>query len=138
MVSNLFVGVLGAILGVGAWNWLSGDLIAKERESHRDVVKAQAQLITEQNIELEKLEEEKVKSQGILLLCKGVLEAAREEMRAQRAARKKAEKKAARLWMLLKAERKAHYEKSQQLVELRLLNEKLLKELLEQVEHQEK
>ena len=138
MVSNLFVGVLGAILGVGAWNWLAGDLIAKERESHRDVVKAQAQLIAEQNIELEKLEEEKTKSQGILLLCKGVLEAARGEMRAQRAARAKAEKKAARLWMLLKAERKSHYEKSQELVELKLLNEKLSKELLEQVEHQEK
>lgn len=138
MVSNLFVGVLGAVLGVGVWNWLAGDLVAKERETHRDVVKTQAQLIAEQNIELEKLEEEKVKSQGILLLCKGVLEAAREEMRAQRAARKKAEKKAAHLWMLLKAERKAHYEKSQQLVELKLLNEKLSKELLEQVEHQNK
>ena len=138
MVTNLFVGVLGAVLGVGVWNWLAGDLVAKEREAHRDVVKTQAQLIAEQNIEIEKLEEDKVKSQGLLLLCKGVLEAAREEMRAQRAARKKAEKKAARLWMLLKAERKAHYEKSQELVELKLLNGKLSKELIEQVEHQDK
>ena len=138
MVTNLFVGVLGAILGVGAWNWLAGDLVAKEREAHRDVVKTQAQLIAEQNIELEKLEEEKVKSQGLLLLCKGVLEAARDEMSAQRAARKKAEKKAARLWLLLKQERKAHYEKSQRLVEHKLLNEKIYKAFLEQVEPQDK
>ena len=138
MVSNLFVGVLGAVLGVGVWNWLAGDLVAKERETHRDVVKTQAQLIAEQNIELEKLKEEKLEGQGILLLCKGGLEAAREEMRAQRAARKKAEQKVARLWMLLKQERKAHYEKSQQIVELKLLNEKISKELIEQVEHQEK
>ena len=138
MVSNLFVGVLGAVLGVGVWNWLAGDLVAKEREAHRDVVKTQAQFIAEQNIELEKLEEEKVKSQELLLLCKGVLKSLSGEMCAQYAARKKAEKKAARLWMQLKAERKAHYEKSQQLVELNLLNEKLSRELLEQVEHQDK
>lgn len=138
MVSNLFVGVLGAVLGVGVWNWLTGDLVAQEREAYRDAVKTQAQHITEQNIELAKLEVDKVKSQEILQLCKGVLEAAREEMRAQRAARKQAEEKAARLWMLLKAERKAHYEKSQELVELKLLNEKLSKELIEQVERQNK
>ena len=138
MVSNLFVGVLGAVLGVGVWNWLAGDLVAKERETHRDVVKTQAQLIAEQNIELEKLKEEKLEGQGILLLCKAALEAARDALHAQRDAREKAEQKVARLWMLLKQERKAHYEKSQQIVELKLLNEKLSKELLEQVEHQNK
>lgn len=138
MASNLFVGVLGAILGVGAWNWLTGDLIDKERESHRDLVKIQEQFIAEQNIELEKLKEEKLESQGILLLCKVALEAARDELHAQRDAREQAEHKVARLWQLLKAERKAHYEKSQQLVELKLMNEKLSKELIEQVEHQEK
>ncbi len=138
MVSNLFVGVLGAVLGVGVWNWLAGDLVAKERETHRNVVNTQAQLIAEQNIELEKLEGEKLESQGIMLLCKVALEAVRDELHAQRAAREKAEHKVARLWQLLKTERKAHYEKSQQLVELKLLNEKLSKELLEQVEHQNK
>ena len=138
MVTNLFVGVLGAVLGVGVWNWLAGDLVAKEREAHRDVVKTQAQLIAEQNIELEKLKEEKLEGQGILLLCKAALEAARDALHAQRDAREQAEHKVARLWMLLKAERKAHYEKSQELVELKLLNEKLSKELIEQVEHQEK
>ena len=138
MVSNLFVGVLGTVLGVGVWNWLAGDLVAKERETHRDVVKTQAQLIAEQNIELEKLKEEKLEGQGILLLCKAALEAARDALHAQRDAREKAEQKVARLWMLLKQERKAHYEKSQQIVELKLLNEKLSKELLEQVEHQNK
>lgn len=138
MVSNLFVGVLGAVLGVGVWNWLAGDLVAKEREAHRDVVKTQAQFIAEQNIELEKLEEEKLESQGILLLCKGVLEAVRDELLAQRAAREKAEQKVTRLWMLLKQERKAHYEKSQKLLELKLRNEKIYKAFLEQVEPQEK
>ena len=138
MVSNLFVGVLGAILGVGAWNWLAGDLVAKEREAHRDVVTTQAQLIAEQNIELEKLKEEKLEGQGILLLCKAALEAARDALHAQRDAREKAEHKVVRLWQLLKAERKAHYEKSQELVELKLLNEKLSKELIEQVERQNK
>ncbi len=138
MVSNLFVGVLGAVLGVGVWNWLAGDLVAKEREAHRDVVKTQAQFIAEQNIELEKLEEEKLESQGILLLCKGVLEAVRDELHAQRAAREKAEQKVTRLWMLLKQERKAHYEKSQKLLELKLRNEKIYKAFLEQVEPQEK
>lgn len=138
MVTNLFVGVLGAVLGVGVWNWLAGDLVAKERETHRNVVKTQAQLIAEQNIELEKLKEEKLEGQGILLLCKAALEAARDALHTQRDAREKAEQKVARLWQLLKQERKAHYEKSQQIVELKLLNEKLSKELLEQVEHQEK
>lgn len=138
MVSNLFVGVLGAVLGVGVWNWLAGDLVAKERETHRNVVKTQAQLIAEQNIELETLEAEKLESQGIMLLCKVALEAVRDELHAQRAAREKAEQKVTRLWMLLKQERKAHYEKSQKLVELKLRNEKISKAFLEQVEPQEK
>ena len=138
MVSDLFVSVLVGVLVMGVWSWLSGDLVAKERKAHRDDIKAQVQLRKKQNIKLEKLEAEARKDSARLIGCELALSLAKIDIACQRKAREAVDKKVMRLWKLLKQERAAHYEKSQQLVELRLLNEKLSKELIEQVEHQDK
>lgn len=131
MVSNLIAGLLGAVLGAAVWNWC---LLSSAEEGKKTENKTVARL----SARIEKLN----KALSFERSCLGYLRQEAEQLRFEHNCnvdtRKRAEQEVERLSTLLKEEQQENYKKRQELVELQLLNVKLSRELMEQVERQNK
>lgn len=138
MVSNLLIFFLGTILGGAVCYWLSDGLADKERKASEGIAPNPHQPISNPNSEIGSLQNQlkwaRVSQNSLLK----ELEDLRFECSVIRSNRAAAEQKVEELKDQLKLELQESYKKDQRIVELQLLSVKLSKELLEQVEHQNK
>lgn len=131
MVSNLIAGLLGAVLGAAVWSWifLPSDEEGQETES---------ETFAELRAENEKLEKALSFERSCLHYLRMEKEGLMFEHNCNVDSRRIAEQEVERLTTLLQEEKQESYKKDQRIVELQLLSVKLSKELLEQVEPQNK
>ena len=133
MVSHLFVGVLGVIIGAGAWSWLCSDSGSQGSKKSKDVAAKPSQLIPSQEGENERLKRELFWAKSELSYHIEEAKDLRFQVNTLEYGRDDDKKEIEQLKEQLVAERKESYQKDQRIVELQLQSVKLSKELLEQV-----
>lgn len=127
MVTDLLVGFICAVLGAVTWSWCLAPSAEEENETLKEL-----------RAENEKLNKALSFERSCLGYLRREAEGLRFEYNCTASARERADQEVERLSALIKEEQQESYKKDQRIVELQLLSVKLSKELLEQVEHQEK